>query len=204
MHGVQDDPAYRTLRGAVNARITLDAGFTTVRNLGLMVKTGGYLLDVALQRSHLRRIPLNIKAGDAALAINDQRRRAAHCNCVGQREGRSGQAQRGLDMRRSLVAEHQKPTAHEWKVWFWRARDALRRVNLGERLQHARPFQHALREPEQEIEAPRHRVTGNALHQERIALRGATVERKGVDLNRQIDAEAHGPASSIDGAARLT
>ncbi|MDT5166289.1 MAG: hypothetical protein QOC88_3183, partial [Mycobacterium sp.] len=28
MHGVQDDPAYRTLRGAVNARTTLDAGFT--------------------------------------------------------------------------------------------------------------------------------------------------------------------------------
>ncbi|GLE52261.1 hypothetical protein ATCCBAA256_18290 [Mycobacterium montefiorense] len=51
MHGVQDDPAYRTLRGAVNARTTLEAGFTTVRNLGLMVKTGGYLLDVALQRA---------------------------------------------------------------------------------------------------------------------------------------------------------
>ena len=51
MHGVQDDPAYRTLRGAVNARTTLDAGFTTVRNLGLMVKTGGYLLDVALARA---------------------------------------------------------------------------------------------------------------------------------------------------------
>jgi imidazolonepropionase-like amidohydrolase len=51
MHGVQDDPAYRTLRGGVNARTTLDAGFTTVRNLGLMVKTGGYLLDVALMRA---------------------------------------------------------------------------------------------------------------------------------------------------------
>lgn len=51
MHGVQDDPAYRSLRGAVNARATLDAGFTTVRNLGLMVKTGGYLLDVALKRA---------------------------------------------------------------------------------------------------------------------------------------------------------
>ncbi len=51
MHGVQDDPAYRTLRGAVNARTTLEAGCTTVRNLGLMVKTGGYLLDVALQRA---------------------------------------------------------------------------------------------------------------------------------------------------------
>ena len=35
----------------MNARTTLLAGFTTVRNLGLMVKTGGYLLDVALQRS---------------------------------------------------------------------------------------------------------------------------------------------------------
>jgi imidazolonepropionase-like amidohydrolase len=48
MHGVQDDPAYRTLRATINARKTLQAGFTTVRNLGLMVKTGGYLLDVAL------------------------------------------------------------------------------------------------------------------------------------------------------------
>jgi imidazolonepropionase-like amidohydrolase len=51
MHGVQDDPAYRTLRATLNARATLYAGFTTVRNLGLMVKTGGYLLDVALQRA---------------------------------------------------------------------------------------------------------------------------------------------------------
>ncbi|GAA5061316.1 metal-dependent hydrolase family protein [Nocardia callitridis] len=51
MHGVQDDPSYRTLRGAVNAATTLHAGFTTVRNLGLMVKTGGYLLDVALKRA---------------------------------------------------------------------------------------------------------------------------------------------------------
>jgi imidazolonepropionase-like amidohydrolase len=50
MHGVQDDPPYRTLRATLNARQTLLAGFTTVRNLGLMVKTGGYLLDVALQR----------------------------------------------------------------------------------------------------------------------------------------------------------
>jgi imidazolonepropionase-like amidohydrolase len=50
MHGVQDDPPYRTLRATLNARKTLLAGFTTVRNLGLMVKTGGYLLDVALQR----------------------------------------------------------------------------------------------------------------------------------------------------------
>jgi imidazolonepropionase-like amidohydrolase len=35
----------------VNCRTTLLAGFTTVRNLGLMVKTGGYLLDVALARA---------------------------------------------------------------------------------------------------------------------------------------------------------
>ena len=51
LHGVVDDPVYRTLRGTVNARITLMAGFTTVRNLGLMVKTGGYLLDVSLGRA---------------------------------------------------------------------------------------------------------------------------------------------------------
>jgi len=51
MHGVQDDPVYRTLRATVNARTILLAGFTTVRNLGLMVKTGGYLLDVALARA---------------------------------------------------------------------------------------------------------------------------------------------------------
>ena len=51
MHGVQDDPVYRTLRGVVNARTTLEAGFTTVRNLGLMVKTGGYMLDVDLQKA---------------------------------------------------------------------------------------------------------------------------------------------------------
>jgi imidazolonepropionase-like amidohydrolase len=51
MHGVQDDPPYRTIRATLNAKKTLLAGFTTVRNLGLMVKTGGYLLDVALQRA---------------------------------------------------------------------------------------------------------------------------------------------------------
>jgi len=50
IHGVADDPVFRTLRATVNARTTLFAGFTTVRNLGLMVKTGGYLLDVALGR----------------------------------------------------------------------------------------------------------------------------------------------------------
>jgi imidazolonepropionase-like amidohydrolase len=45
---VQTDPVKMTLRGAANARRTLLAGFTTVRNLGLFVKTSGYLLDVAL------------------------------------------------------------------------------------------------------------------------------------------------------------
>jgi imidazolonepropionase-like amidohydrolase len=45
---VQEDPAMKTLRGASNARRTLRAGFTTVRNLGLFVQTGGLLLDVAL------------------------------------------------------------------------------------------------------------------------------------------------------------
>jgi imidazolonepropionase-like amidohydrolase len=51
VHGVQDDPVFRTLRATVNARTTLLAGFTTVRNLGLMVKSGGFLLDVALARA---------------------------------------------------------------------------------------------------------------------------------------------------------
>jgi imidazolonepropionase-like amidohydrolase len=48
---VQEDPAMRTLRAAVNARRTLQAGFTTVRNLGLFVQTGGLLLDVALMKA---------------------------------------------------------------------------------------------------------------------------------------------------------
>jgi imidazolonepropionase-like amidohydrolase len=48
---VQDDPVTKTLRGVANARRTLRAGFTTVRNLGLFVQTGGILLDVALQRA---------------------------------------------------------------------------------------------------------------------------------------------------------
>ena len=48
---VQDDPAVRTLRATFNARRTLRAGFTTVRNLGLFVQTGGILLDVALERA---------------------------------------------------------------------------------------------------------------------------------------------------------
>jgi imidazolonepropionase-like amidohydrolase len=45
------DPVKMTLRATVNAKRTLLAGFTTVRNLGLFVKTGGYLLDVALSEA---------------------------------------------------------------------------------------------------------------------------------------------------------
>jgi imidazolonepropionase-like amidohydrolase len=48
---VQDDPAVKTLRGVANARRTLRSGFTTVRNLGLFVQTGGILLDVALKKA---------------------------------------------------------------------------------------------------------------------------------------------------------
>jgi imidazolonepropionase-like amidohydrolase len=48
---VQDDPALRMMRAVGNSRRTLRAGFTTVRNLGLFVKTGGYLLDVALMKA---------------------------------------------------------------------------------------------------------------------------------------------------------
>ncbi len=51
MHGVKDSPVYRTLRGAVNCATTLMAGFTTVRNLGLMVYTAGFLLDVDLAKA---------------------------------------------------------------------------------------------------------------------------------------------------------
>jgi imidazolonepropionase-like amidohydrolase len=50
MHGVKDSPVYRTLRGVVNCNTTLMAGFTTVRNLGLMVYTAGFVLDVELAR----------------------------------------------------------------------------------------------------------------------------------------------------------
>ncbi|HEY8527081.1 MAG TPA: amidohydrolase family protein [Acidimicrobiales bacterium] len=48
---VVTDPVKMTLRATANARRTLRAGFTTVRNLGLFVKTGGYLLDVALSQA---------------------------------------------------------------------------------------------------------------------------------------------------------
>jgi len=36
------------LRAVANGQRTLAAGFTTVRNLGLFIKTGGYMVDVAL------------------------------------------------------------------------------------------------------------------------------------------------------------
>src|SRR4051812_48968736 len=48
---VISDPIKMALRATVNARRTLRAGFTTVRNLGLFVKTGGYLIDVALSEA---------------------------------------------------------------------------------------------------------------------------------------------------------
>ena len=48
---VQEDPAVKTLRGATNARRTLRSGYTTVRNLGLFIQTGGLLLDVALKKA---------------------------------------------------------------------------------------------------------------------------------------------------------
>ncbi|WP_436789174.1 amidohydrolase family protein [Yinghuangia sp. YIM S10712] len=51
LNPVQDDAAVRTLRSVANARRTLRAGFTTVRNLGLFVQTGGLLLDVALKKA---------------------------------------------------------------------------------------------------------------------------------------------------------
>src|SRR5947199_867189 len=51
LNAVQDDPALRTLRAVANAKRTLRAGFTTVRNLGLFIQTGGLLLDVALMKA---------------------------------------------------------------------------------------------------------------------------------------------------------
>ena len=51
MDPVRTDPVKMTLRAVANGRRTLMAGFTTVRNLGLFVKTNGYLLDVALKEA---------------------------------------------------------------------------------------------------------------------------------------------------------
>ena len=52
LNAVQDDPALRTLRAVANARRTLRSGFTTVRNLGLFIQTGGLLLDVSVGVNH--------------------------------------------------------------------------------------------------------------------------------------------------------
>jgi imidazolonepropionase-like amidohydrolase len=45
---VRMDPVKMGLRAVMNGQRTLNAGFTTVRNLGLFIKTGGYLVDVSL------------------------------------------------------------------------------------------------------------------------------------------------------------
>ena len=105
IHGVQDDPVFRTLRGTVNARTTLLAGFTTVRNLGLMVKTGGYLLDVSLARV--------IDAGPRWLALRDRRPAGPHP--IGAR-AKNGNA---CSNRRSGLAwlELQRCNCHTPSVW---------------------------------------------------------------------------------------
>jgi imidazolonepropionase-like amidohydrolase len=51
MHGVQETPTFKALRAVKNAQTVLEAGFTTVRNLGLMVKTAGFLIDVDVQEA---------------------------------------------------------------------------------------------------------------------------------------------------------
>ena len=51
MSSVQDDPSMKLMRAIPSCRRTLLAGFTTVRNLGLFVQTGGLLLDVTLMRA---------------------------------------------------------------------------------------------------------------------------------------------------------
>jgi imidazolonepropionase-like amidohydrolase len=50
MSSVSDDPAMKLMRAIPSVRKTLLAGFTTVRNLGLFIQTGGLLLDVTLMR----------------------------------------------------------------------------------------------------------------------------------------------------------
>ena len=51
MSAVQDDPVMKVLRAIPACRKTLLAGFTTVRNLGIFVQTGGLLLDVSIMRA---------------------------------------------------------------------------------------------------------------------------------------------------------
>src|SRR4029079_11819669 len=45
---VRMDPVKMGLRAVANAQRTLPAGVTTGRNIGLFIKPGGYLVDVAL------------------------------------------------------------------------------------------------------------------------------------------------------------
>ena len=59
---VQDDPPTRVLRAVGNARRTLRAGFTTVRNLGLFVKTGGYLLGRGAGQGNRRGLDRRVRA----------------------------------------------------------------------------------------------------------------------------------------------
>jgi imidazolonepropionase-like amidohydrolase len=47
---VGDSASLKMLRAVVNCRTVLDAGFTTVRNLGLFQKTNGLMLDVDLAK----------------------------------------------------------------------------------------------------------------------------------------------------------
>ena len=65
MDPVRLDPIKMSLRAVANGMRTLRAGFTTVRNLGLFVKTGGYLLDVALAEAIDRQSPTFEKSANA-------------------------------------------------------------------------------------------------------------------------------------------
>ena len=51
LSSVQDDPGTKLMRAIPACRRTLLGGFTTVRNLGLFVQTGGLLLDVTLMKA---------------------------------------------------------------------------------------------------------------------------------------------------------
>ena len=129
---VRDDPVFRTLRGTQNALTTLMAGFTTCRNLGLMVKSGGYLLDVALMRAidngwipgpriyparsrhhpHRRppgpdHVPAHCAGRDAAQLPGGHRQRGARGAPGGALPGQvRGQADQDLRQRRGDVALH--------------------------------------------------------------------------------------------------
>jgi imidazolonepropionase-like amidohydrolase len=48
---VRMDPVKLALRAVANGQRTLRAGFTTVRNLGLFVRTGGFMVDVDLAQA---------------------------------------------------------------------------------------------------------------------------------------------------------